>query len=159
SLLARKDRWPGGHADLAGMKSAVEPGTRDQMSWRIGDHGFVMTLDGEVPARLAAGIRPFVRDLLDRSGSSRQRVSGWAVHPGGARIVDEIARALELVDDEVESSRSVLRHRGNMSSATIGFVLETELDRLQRTASTDADLVLLGFGPGLTMEGAVLKKT
>ena len=77
---------------------------------------------------------------------------GWAIHPGGRRIVDDLGGALELSDDDLRLSRNVLAEHGNMSSATIFFVLE-DLLRAGRSGCVAA----LGFGPGLTVEGALLE--
>jgi predicted naringenin-chalcone synthase len=153
AVFAREGRFSGGRGTLAGARSSVHPGSADQMRWRIGDHGFVMTLASEVPATLGAETEPFVRALLAESGTTRDAIRGWAVHPGGPKIIDAIQRALSLLDDDLASSRAVLRRFGNMSSATILFVLKEELLR----ARGPGDLVLLGFGPGLTMEGALLR--
>jgi predicted naringenin-chalcone synthase len=156
-VFARKGASQGGRGDILGAMSRIEPGTRSEMSWRIGDHGFVMKLGSSVPVTLGHGIRPFVRDLFIKAGARRDEIDGWAVHPGGRKIVEEIGRALELTPEESASSRSVLARYGNMSSATIGFVLGAELSRLSSSGRSSGDLALLGFGPGLTMEGAVLR--
>ncbi|MBK6769610.1 MAG: type III polyketide synthase [Ardenticatenales bacterium] len=176
---------PGGHAALLGTFSTVHDDSLDQMGWRIGDHGFVMTLTDAVPDTLARAIHPFVQSLLHRSRTDLDRVAGWAIHPGGRRIVEGIGRALELDEPDLASAYGVLRDHGNMSSATILFVLQRELDRL-RSGSSDVgdgspaerlgvvapvrvgsdgrdivgrDIVALGFGPGLSLEGAVLRAT
>jgi predicted naringenin-chalcone synthase len=132
-------------AELSATRSRVPTGTLDRMSWRIGDHGFVMTLDGEVPAALEREAPAFARDLLQGSSADH-----YAVHPGGKKILDSVARALGGADLCV--SREVLRDFGNMSSATIFFVLERLL------AKSTGRIAALGFGPGLTMEGAVLER-
>lgn len=133
---------------IRATRSRVPPGTADQMSWRIGDHGFVMTLDGEVPRALEQEAPDFVRGLL--AAAELSEVSHFAVHPGGKKILDAVARALGGVD--LSHSRRVLREHGNMSSATIFFVLEHLL------AESTGTIAALGFGPGLTMEGLVLER-
>jgi predicted naringenin-chalcone synthase len=72
----------------------------------------------------------------------------WAVHPGGRSILDAVEAALELPADALEASRSVLKHHGNMSSATILFVLKA----LMETAAPSARGCAMAFGPGLTAE-------
>lgn len=131
------------------IRSRVPAGTLDKMSWRIGDHGFVMTLAGEVPRALEQEAPLFVRDLLRDAGVDRDRVAGFAVHPGGKKILDAVSRALGGV--ALPESRAVLKEHGNMSSATIFFVLEQLRD-------VDGPIVALGFGPGLAIEGLVLAK-
>lgn len=152
AVYARPGRLDKGLGDLVATHSLVENDSLDHMSWRIGPSGFEMRLDREVPARLKAAAPGFVAELLEKAGLAREE-SAWAVHPGGRKIVDEIQAALGLTDPEVSSSREILRDFGNMSSATILFVLDRELRR-EKTGAVTA----LGFGPGLTMEGAVLRR-
>ncbi len=120
------------------------------MTWRIGDTGFEMTLDRRVPDAIAEHAPGFVDGFLAQEGLSRAEVRRWAPHPGGRRIVSAVAEALGLDDAATASSRGVLSDCGNMSSATIFFVLERELAR-----DGEGPLVALGFGPGLTMEAAL----
>lgn len=152
----KEDRGPG-LATVLATQCAVNPDSLDQMSWRIGDTGFEMRLAATVPETLEAAAPAFVAALLDSAGVERAGVSGWALHPGGRRIVEAMGDALELAEPELEPALAILRDHGNMSSATIFFVL----DNLFRTTPGDGDghLVALGFGPGLTLEGAVLKRS
>jgi alpha-pyrone synthase len=120
------------------------PGTADLITWTVGDTGFAMHLSGAVPARLAAAMQEgAISDLLDKD----RPLEAWAVHPGGRSILDAVERGLHLAPGQLDASRSVLSRFGNMSSATVIFVLEHLL--AQRPASGLA----LAFGPGLAMEG------
>lgn len=152
AVYARPGRFKKGLGDLVATHSLVENDSLEHMSWRIGPSGFEMRLDREVPARLKAAAPGFVAELLTKADLAREE-SAWAIHPGGRKIVDEIQGALHLTDSEVSSSREILRDCGNMSSATILFVLDRELRRPSSRAVT-----AVGFGPGLTMEGAVLSR-
>ncbi|NKB86649.1 MAG: type III polyketide synthase [Acidobacteria bacterium] len=120
--------------------------SRDAMSWRVGDHGFEMTLAAELPdligSRLAGWLEPW---LAERALSASE--INWAVHPGGPRILDAVQRCMELDADALAVSRSVLSDYGNMSSATIGFIL-----RQLRDGDHQGPGVALGFGPGLMVE-------
>ena len=138
--------------DLGESLSHVGTDSLDQMTWHIGDTGFEMRLSGRVPASLRALAPSFLADLLDRADLKRNLVGGWAVHPGGWKIVEALAAALALRDRDVGLSLEVLRDHGNLSSATIFFVLE----RLLQQGAVSGPTVALGFGPGLTIEGAVL---
>lgn len=153
AVFAAPGRFSNALALLVACRSRVASGTLDQMSWRIGPTGFEMRLGREVPSSLGTSVRPFVEDLLKDASLSRRQIAGWAIHPGGRRIISEVQQALELDDAQVSSSAAVLSAYGNMSSATLFFVLDAELRRAGR-----GPLVALGFGPGLTMEGAVLEK-
>lgn len=141
-------------ASLVATHTALD-NSLDHMTWRIGDHGFRMRLSTEVPRTLKKNAVPFVDALLDFARTGRKEGGlGWAIHPGGRQIVDALGEVLDLEDRDLESSRRVLLDHGNMSSATILFVLNRAL-----TSNADSShVVALGFGPGLTMEGAVFRR-
>lgn len=129
------------------------------MGWTIGDHGFEMTLDRRVPEVLAAGLGPWIWPWLRQELGSAVQPDDlrWAVHPGGPRILDAIETALSLGPAALAHSRTVLSDHGNMSSATVLFILRRMLQ--QGTAQAPADtrpIVMLAFGPGLTGEAALL---
>ncbi|PIP82632.1 MAG: type III polyketide synthase [Elusimicrobia bacterium CG_4_9_14_3_um_filter_62_55] len=150
AVFAAPGARPGGLADLAATHGRIAPDSRDQMSWRIGDTGFEMSLDRRVPGTIRAHAPAFVAELSARAGLAREDLRRWAPHPGGRRIVSALCEALSLDDDSTRSARGVLADCGNMSSATIFFVLEREFAR-----GETGPLAALGFGPGLTMEGAL----
>ena len=129
------------------------------MGWTIGDHGFEMTLDRRVPEVLAAGLGPWIWPWLRQELGSAVQPDDlrWAVHPGGPRILDAIETALSLGPTALAHSRTVLSDHGNMSSATVLFILRRMLQ--QGTAQAPADtrpIIMLAFGPGLTGEAALL---
>lgn len=132
-------------------RSALADDTLDQMGWQVGDHGFVMRLSDEVPTHLQDAVGPFVQGLLQEAGLTRRQVAGWAIHPGGRRVVEAVGAGLELAPEDLAPSLDVLRRNGNLSSATVLFVL----DALRRAPRPGATLAL-AFGPGLTMEGLAL---
>ncbi len=136
---------------VLGSGSTLIPGTADLMSWTIADHGFEMTLSSKVPDTIAANLRPWLERWLSARGESMASIGSWALHPGGPRILTAVAAAAELHPDQVEPSAAVLRQFGNMSSATILFILE----RLRRTAAP-RPWVALAFGPGLCVEACLL---
>lgn len=150
AVFAAPGARPGGLGDLAAARGCVAPDSLGQMSWRIGDTGFEMRLDRQVPRTLKSRAPAFVADLLERAGLTLCETGRWAVHPGGKAIVGAIEECLRLDPDKTASARRTLARHGNMSSATIFFVLAAELAR------GEGPVVALGFGPGLTMEGAVL---
>lgn len=129
--------------------------TLEHMSFTLTDHGFRMYLSSYVPELLAASIEPFVDSLLAEQGLARADVRFWGIHPGSTKIVDYVQERLDLSDEQVQHSHAVLSAYGNMSSATILFVL----DRIQQCEQPQrGDYgVLMAFGPGLTMEAALLQ--
>lgn len=132
--------------------SCLLPDSRDAMAWRVGDHGFEMSLSAAVPERIGASLRPWMSGWLAGHGLAIDGVRHWAVHPGGPRILSSVTESLGLPASAVDASRAVLAERGNMSSPTVLFIAE-ELAR--RGASGPA--VMLAFGPGLTAEAALLE--
>ncbi len=135
-------------ADRAGLAldapfSMALPDTADLIRWDLGDHGFAMHLSGEVPGAIAAALADKAKLPFDPD-----RVDLWAVHAGGRSILDAVSRALDLPPAALDPSRAVLDACGNMSSATLMFVLA----RLLATESA-GDGLALAFGPGLAAEG------
>lgn len=120
------------------------PDTGDLICWDIGDHGFAMHLDGAVPAHIHA----LLRDRRDWLPRAPEDVAHWAVHGGGRSILDAVEQGLGLGTDTLADSRAVLNACGNMSSATVLFVLE----RI-RARGGDGAGIALAFGPGLAAEG------
>jgi predicted naringenin-chalcone synthase len=143
---------------LVAQAEAIVPDSSESMSWICSDWGMQMTLARDVPERLAGRIAEFVNELSARAGLSREdRAEAlYAVHPGGPRIVDRVRDVLALDEAQIAASRSVLRERGNMSSATIPHVW-MELARSKDVADGHP-IVSLAFGPGLTLCGTVMRK-
>jgi predicted naringenin-chalcone synthase len=131
--------------------SCLLPETSNLMSWRIGDHGFEMRLSPQVPGVIQQMLRPWLCQQLERHALQLDDIRGWAIHPGGPRILTACADALELNDGQIEPSQQVLADYGNMSSPTVLFILE----RL-RAAGDCLPCVVLAFGPGLTIEAALI---
>lgn len=133
------------------VASSLIPESGELMGWCIGDHGFEMTLSPRVPEVLARTAGPWVDGVLSATGLTREQIGGWAIHPGGPKIIDSVASALNLAEDSVRESRDVLRKFGNMSSPTVLFILD-ELSRAKRPRPW----VAMAFGPGLAAEMIVL---
>ncbi len=122
--------------------------SQDLIRWAITDHGFVMHLSGEVPGRIADALADPAFAAAATGGHAPSEIDGWAVHAGGRSILDAVERALALSPAALAASRAVLADNGNMSSATLMFVLARLLagPPVQRG-------VALAFGPGLAAEG------
>jgi prepilin-type processing-associated H-X9-DG protein len=136
---------------LLASGSTVLPDSADAMAWTIADHGFEMGLSPRVPALIAARLAPWLDGWLAAQGLDRAAIGSWALHPGGPRLLEAVRECLDLPASAIEASTAVLRECGNMSSATILFIL----DRLQR-AGAPLPCVALAFGPGLCVEAALL---
>ncbi len=131
---------------LDGFKALLSPGNADQITWTIRDQGFDMVLSGGVPASVGAALRAGREEVL--RGAAVRDIDLWAVHPGGRSVLDAVEAALDLDGDALAASRAVLRANGNMSSATILFVLEALMARAEPGMRGCG----MAFGPGLTAE-------
>jgi predicted naringenin-chalcone synthase len=125
------------------------------MSLNIGDRSFWMTLAAGVPAVLEQNIDGFLAKLLEPLGLSAADIAHWAIHPGGPKIVRKLGKQLGLGPQQLRASWDVLANAGNCASATVLLVLENIL-RVDKPRRGEHG-VLLAFGPGLTIEGAVLR--
>lgn len=130
----------------------------DYLTWRIGDNGFEMVLSPKVPrvieAQLSDALVPLAaRATTDLSFEWRQ-VERWAIHPGGPAILDRVEKSLALNAHQAAPSREVLRRFGNMSSATVPFILKSLL--ADAGIGEGERVCALAFGPGLTVESALM---
>lgn len=135
--------------------SALIPSGREAMAWSIGDLGFDISLSSYVPKIIGAGIKELLQPLLIRNELTTSDIHRWAVHPGGKSIVDKVASSLALSSEQVLPSRDVLKAYGNMSSATVLFVLKEMLT--QPATAAHEKVCAMAFGPGLTVEMALLQ--
>lgn len=118
---------------------------RELMSWRIRDDGFDMMLSGQVPGAIRETLRNESAAIL--GGRPVDEIDLWAIHPGGKSVLDAVERALKLGPTALAVSRDVLRQNGNMSSATVMFVMAELLK-----APPGLHGCCMAFGPGLTTE-------
>lgn len=134
------------------LSSSILPSSEKDMAWIIGETGFDMRLSAYVPEVIRTNIDGLVAELFAGSGWTLADIEQWAVHPGGRAILDKLSEAFGVTHDDFQFSYNTLRDYGNMSSATVFFVLRALLEsgRLGKTYSA-------AFGPGLTVESALLE--
>lgn len=132
--------------EIQSFDSVVLPQTEDLITWRVGDQGFDMNLSGKVPGAIASNLPLVMNTLLN--GCTRRDIAHWAIHPGGRTVLDAVKTGAELEEHQLTASREVLRKFGNMSSATVMFVLQ---DMLHNSEKPGPGLAM-AFGPGLTVE-------
>lgn len=132
--------------------SCVFPGSENDMTWRVTDHGFRMTLSKNVPTLIETNLRPWLVAWLGKQGVGFDQVASWAIHPGGPKILSAVESALSLPAAANEAARAVLAEYGNMSSPTVLFLVE-HLQKMQ----APRPCVALAFGPGLTAEAALFR--
>jgi predicted naringenin-chalcone synthase len=131
--------------------SQVIDDSEDAMSWRIGDHGFLMSLSQRIPDLIARNIRAYLEQWLSGHGLDLSGVGSWAVHPGGPRILTAFCQATGIYGSRLKVSFDILAEYGNMSSPTVFFII----DRMRRQ-DAPRPIVALGFGPGMAIESALL---
>lgn len=150
AAVVRPERSPG--YEIIDIASVTDVSTADHMTWDVTDLGFRMGLSPRVPDVLQAYVAGLVDDLCARNGRRREEVDGWAVHPGGPRILDVVERELALPEGALSESRHVLAEHGNCSSPTVLMII----DEMRRQAQPPQTIVALAFGPGLTLYAALL---
>jgi predicted naringenin-chalcone synthase len=136
------------HCDLA-------PSGQKDMAWHIHDFGFEMTLSSYVPALIKQGIGQLTQSLLQKLDLKLDEIDLFAIHPGGRKILEVIEQALGLTTQDNKHAYQVLRQFGNMSSATVLFVLQALWRELQPDRH-EAPILSFAFGPGLTLESMLL---
>ncbi|MDZ7658882.1 type III polyketide synthase [Fodinibius sp.] len=142
--------------ELSQFATSIAQDSEKDMAWTIGDTGFDMVLSTYVPDIIKSNLAQSIQPLLEDYQLTANDIHHWALHPGGRAILDKVQQSFNLVDDQLLPSRNVLANYGNMSSATILFVLK---DLLNRPASKKQEAVLaMAFGPGLTIESGLLQK-
>ena len=138
---------------LHGFQSALAPEGHDAMAWAIGDRGFNLMLSSYVPDIIAANLRGITDRALAERGLGVEDIDVWAIHPGGRAILDRIETGLAMDAVKIADSRAILNDFGNMSSATVLFVLERILEA---RIAVPQSICAMAFGPGLTIETALM---
>ena len=138
------------------------PAGKEAMAWHVTDFGFEMTLTSEVPTVIQQGIGQMLSRLLEQSGLTIGDIGTYALHPGGRRILEVIEGQLGLNQTDNRYAYQVLKEFGNMSSATVLFVLKAIWNDLENAApdkNSDGSFNILScaFGPGLTLESMILE--
>lgn len=163
-IVTARPLEPGERAfDLDRFATRITPVGESDMAWKIGDHGFEMVLSNAIPAiiddHITGALEPLfahddaLAEALATDASSRA-IEHWAIHPGGRSILDKVESRLALTEAQLVPARETLRDFGNMSSATVLFVLR---NILHSDAAADGDRVAaMAFGPGLTVESALM---
>lgn len=142
--------------------SVVIADSKHSMSWSIGDHGFDMRLSSDIGDKIEQQLAGWLTAWLGKHQLGLNDINYWGVHPGGPKILTAVKNSLGLSDNDLRTSRSILAQHGNMSSPTVLFILnEFQQARAAATQSSVTQTparhcILLGFGPGLVAEVALL---
>lgn len=157
-VSGRQPRQLSGRAvfNLENFATSIVEKTEKDMAWTIGDTGFDMVLSTYVPEIIESNLKSSIQPLLDSYRLSEDDIDHWAVHPGGRAILDKIETSLSIQSSQLDSSRTILSDFGNMSSATVLFVLKHLLEKPAK--DTSERVLAMAFGPGLTIESGLLVK-
>jgi predicted naringenin-chalcone synthase len=153
AALFSPERTPLARARLLSTDSMLFEESTRVMGWEIGNHGFEMVLSPDLPSLIAEQAVPAAKNILAGHGLRPEDIRHWALHPGGRAILDALQTGLHLTDEQTAPSRNVLRNFGNMSSASILYVIKELLSGV--TLAAGDRLCAIAFGPGLTMEIAI----
>lgn len=151
-VVAQSHPDDGAICQLRDTGSCLLDDSRETITWHVGNFGFDMSLSNRVPGLIAEQLKPWLATWLGSQGQSIETIKSWAVHPGGPRILDAVEEALGFDSTTLATSRAVLNELGNMSSPTVLFILERFLRQ-----DAPRPCVMLGFGPGLVAEVALLE--
>jgi predicted naringenin-chalcone synthase len=145
----------GGLARLVDAESAFFADTTHLMGFHLRNQGLQIVLDRGLAPFVRREVQPVVQGFLRRRGLAREDIARWILHPGGRRIIEVMAEQLGLQPGDLAPTESVLSEHGNMSSATVLFVLDEVLRRHRPRAGERG--VLGAFGPGFGAELALLE--
>jgi predicted naringenin-chalcone synthase len=140
--------------ELGSFYSALIPEGEKDMAWTIGDTGFNMVLSPHIADLIGDHFTQILSKIFPQD-SPITEIGYWAMHPGGRAILDKIERRLKLDELQMAASRQVLLEYGNMSSATIFFVLRHILESHNSNAESTT-IAAMAFGPGLTVEAGMM---
>ena len=143
---------PGEGLEILGFQSRVALEGYNDMAWEISDHGFLMNLSTYVPKLVEKDMGNLVNACMEHY---QKDIHHWAIHPGGKNILEAVQKSVGLKNKDLEASYEVLKNYGNMSSPTVLFVLKELMKKMQKGDNT----FMAAFGPGLTLESAVLSST
>lgn len=141
---------------LNGFFSRVIHKGAAMMTWKPAETGFLMGLDAMVPQLIEEHAFEMLEDALLHYGSKRSKVTHWAIHPGGRKILEASRNGMKLTTTDLQESYAVLKNFGNMSSPTIAFVLKLIMQEKLHWTKKER-IFAAGFGPGITIETAMLQ--
>jgi len=140
---------------ILGTASSFYPDTQDAMGWKISEKGFQVVLSPDVPTIVMENLGRDVDTFLASHEMTREQVDSWIMHPGGPKIMDAVANALDLHNGELELSWEALQKVGNLSSASVLVVLDEVMNH--RRPKTGSRSVLAAMGPGFCSEMLLLE--
>jgi predicted naringenin-chalcone synthase len=156
AAIVKPEKGSGTTLDMKAFHCDLALDNRKDMAWLIANHGFEMTLSADVPHAIQSRIKELALKLLAKLGNEKEAADHYAIHPGGRRILEVIEEALGLERSHNSHAYEVLQENGNMSSATVFFVLEKLMQKKQPEINHGEQVLSFAFGPGLTLESMML---
>ena len=151
----RQESAAEGRPSTLATQSRFYPDTEDVMGWNIGAEGFRVILQARVPTLARDNVRADVDQFLAQHGKTRDDISWWICHTGGPKVIDAFRDALEITDEDVSLTRVSLKSVGNLSSASVLFVLA---DTIKERETKKGDFgLLMAMGPGFCCEMVLLQ--
>lgn len=144
-----------GKPRIVATESTLFPQTTDLMGFELKDSGLHIVLSAEIPDVVCSKVPQLVGEFLSRHHLTRDDLTHFLLHPGGRRVLDGLAQCLALPEERISISRRVLQEYGNLSSASVLFILDHFLTT-ERTQAGERGL-LLAFGPGFSVESVLLE--
>jgi len=153
AVLGREPREGMRRVEFAGAGSIVDPSQREALRFeqRGGMLRNILTLP--VPKLAARHARRLFDEVSEREAVGRNEVSGWILHGGGRKVIEELQGHLALADEDVQWSRAMLREYGNISSPFVFFVLRAALD----ARAPGGWWWMSSFGAGFSCHGTLLR--
>jgi alkylresorcinol/alkylpyrone synthase len=136
-------------------ESFLFPNSLDAMGFDLRDSGFHIVLSKDVPEMIRQRVKGLVDGFLARQGLRREDISAFVLHPGGQKLLSFMQEELGLTAFDTEISWDVLRRFGNLSSASVLFILQEFL--MRREMASGSYGLLMAFGPGFTAEMILLQ--
>lgn len=134
--------------------SKVASKGKSDMAWELSSKGFLMTLSSYIPEMICENFNELVTGALNVAGLNKKNISRWCIHPGGKRILEAVHTSLGFSNGQLQPSYDILRDYGNMSSASVLFVLKKMME--DSPVIKGEKIFTAAFGPGLTMETLIL---
>ena len=136
-------------------RSRFYPNTERVMGWDIGGTGFRIVLDASVAEVVEANLGDDLDEFLGVHELKTEDIARWVTHPGGPKVLEAVARAARLADEDMQPARDCLARVGNLSSASVLHVLADTMDGPAPVAGSYG--VLLAMGPGFCAELVLLQ--
>ena len=140
---------------IVATKSVLYPDTEWVMGWNVGSDGLGLVLSAELPSLIRRELRVDVDGFLDEHGLSRDAIDIWVMHPGGPAVLEALQDAMEVPREAFARTWSSLQSVGNISSASVLFVLGDEIDAGAANAGDTG--LLVAMGPGFCAEQLLLR--